>query len=258
MLNEDQLSKIKVLRSGLRLQEPELEVDPAYKFSNEDLWDILIMVTPVYAPGKSPDDIPLSGFYYPFLLAKKEVYYRLATSTAPLYPLQAEGAKLEKNVRFDHYLKLVKQVEEEYKNAMQLLIDQDKMKDPTLGTVQSYEFTALTRYYSRRNYNLATAPDIKLTIKQVLSTSVELDWTKYAGKGLFHSYQIYVSEEELLDEYAEEQILAKEATYRTTDIHRLKTRISDLTPDTLYHVLAITEERNGLKGFYADMFKTAP
>ena len=162
---QEQLNKINYLRASVRLQQPNIEIDPAYKFSDEDLWAILTIVTPAHNSNYTIDTLPDSEFHFVVLLAKKEIYYRLATSTAPFYPLSAEGASLQKNVRFDHYMALVQQVEKDYENAVKLA------KENEFGEVQSYEQLAQGWYFTNRNYNLAKKPTVELTVSNITSTS---------------------------------------------------------------------------------------
>ena len=251
---QEQLNKINYLRTSVRLQQPDIEIDPAYKFSDEDLWAILTIVTPSHNSNYTINTLPDSEFHFVVLLAKKEIYYRLATSTAPFYPLSAEGASLQKNYRFNHYMELVRQVEKDYQNSIKLALENQ------FGEAQSYEQLAQGWYYTRRNYNLANKPIVELTVSNITSTSVNLDWTKFnVSSGLFDSYAIYADTKPIVDEYAEIPLRQDvSAKFYTSDIHRTKYRLDGLKPDTDYYVCIISRDRNGLYGYSEKLIHTLP
>lgn len=58
----------------------------------------------------------LEGEDIPLLIcsARREMYWKLATNSAPFYPINMEGLSLSKNVRFDHYMSLIIQMDKEY------------------------------------------------------------------------------------------------------------------------------------------------
>lgn len=251
---QEQLNKINYLRASVRLQQPDIEIDPAYKFSDEDLWAILTVVTPSHNSNYTIDTLPDSDFHFVVLLAKKEIYYRLATSTAPFYPLSAEGASLQKNFRFNHYMELVQQVEKDYQNSIKLALENQ------FGEVQTYEQLAQGWHFTHRNYNLAKRQTVELTVSNITSTSVNLDWTKFdVAIGLFDSYTIYVDTKPIVDEYAEIPLRQDvSAKFYTTDIHRTKYRLEGLKPDTDYYVCIISRDRNGLYGYSEKLIHTLP
>jgi hypothetical protein len=256
-ITQEQLEKVNYLRASVRLQSPDTETDPVYKFSDDELFSIFSVVTPTHNPNYTFDSLPENEFNFVVLLAKKELYYRLATSTAPFYPLSAEGASLQKNVRFDHYMSLLKQVTDEYAKMVQL------WKDSEFGTIQTYDTVSQARYFSRRAFNLATKPTVELSISGITATSVNLDWTKYSvPNGLFAHYTISVEKTPLIDEYAEYRRRTNASPYIFfSDIHRLKYRVGDifkLEPDTDYFISVVTEDRNGLYGYSEKQIRTLP
>lgn len=254
-----QLKKINYLRSSLRLQDPAVETDPAYQFTDDDLYGILEVVTPAYNASQTIDTLPSAEFYFVVLLAKKEVYYRLATSTAPFYPLSAEGAKLEKNVRFDHYLALIKAIMEEYE-ALTGTDSSDGGNDLLVdGVVQTYNQTLYGKPYLKRYAELSENPIIELELSGITETSVNLDWTKYfSNHGAdFHRYAIFYGTSPVYDEYAVNPIDPKlSPNYVVEDVRRTKLRIDGLTPDTEYFFLVKVESRLGISGFSQQSAKT--
>jgi hypothetical protein len=249
-LTELEKSRVDYLRNSVRLQAPESETDPAYVFSDDDLFAILETVIPSHNPKYTTESLPSTEFHFAILLAKKEIYYRLATSTAPFYPLQAEGASLQKNVRFDHYLALVKQVEDDYRNSVAIA------KENQFGEVQTFEALAQGKHFSLRNYNLSSNPTVKANVDMITSTTVNVDWTKFDG-ALFLDYRIFVEPAPIIDEYAEHPLSNSiEAKFRATDIHRTKYRITGLKPNSNYYVCVVSRDRNGLYGYHEQMVRT--
>jgi hypothetical protein len=251
---QDQQDKIQYLRDSVRLQDPTVETDPAYIFTDEQLWSILSTVTPTHNMTHTIDSLPTSEFNFVVTLAKKELYFRLATSTAPFYPLSAEGASLQKNIRFDHYMSLVKQVSDDYTKSIQM------WKDSQFGEIQTYDSITQGRYFTRRAYNLANTPSVQLTLSGITATSINLDWTKYeVQNGLFAHYTIFVEKSPLIDEYAEQRRRTNASPLIFfQDIHRLKYRVEGLTPDTDYFISVISEDRNGLYGYEEKAVRTLP
>jgi hypothetical protein len=253
-LTQEQLTRVKYLRDSLRLQDPNIETDPAYIFSDEQLWEVFSVVTPTHNPQYTIEDLPNSQFHFVVLLAKQEIYYRLSTSTAPLYPLSAEGASLQRNIRFDHYIDLVRQTSSDYAQAVQMA------KDNAFGEAQTFDITTQSGHFSRRNYNLANKPTVKLTVSGITSTTINLDWTKYSVQnGLFAHYTIFVEKEPLIDEYAEFRRRTNASPLIFfSDIHRLKYRVDKLKPYTEYYVSVLSEDRNGLYGYDEQLIRTLP
>jgi hypothetical protein len=250
-LTTEQLRKVNLFRASVRLQDPAVETDPVYAFEDDELWDIMTLTAPTHNVLYTIDSVPDNELYFAIQLAKKEVYYRLATSTAPFYPLEAEGASLQKNVRFDHYMALIKQTSEDYAAAWEKFQQGD-------GIVRTYEVQALSHYYTLRNYNVANKPTVELTVSGITEEQILLDWTKYAVPGgLFQCYKVFIDTESQVDEYAEFPVNPnKSAVFHTVDIHRLKWRIRGLTPDTEYYVLVVSYDRNGLYGYSEQLIRT--
>lgn len=259
-------TRIDYLRGSVRLQDPSIETDTAYKFTDDELYAILSVVAPTHNPDYTIETTPDREFHLVNLLAKREIYYRLSTSTAPFYPLSAEGAKLEKNIRFDHYFDLVKQTEKDYTNALQNMRNSaelgEYLEDVKFykGGVRTFESYVQGKHFSRRNYNQASTPTVELTLSAITQNSVCLDWTKFsASAGLFESYTVYVGEKPHIDEYADIRLRSDAVShYYTSDIHRLKYRIENLKPDTDYYVCIVSRDRNGLYGYAEQTLRTLP
>lgn len=249
---ESQQNFIDMIRESVKLQDPDTVADPAYQFTDDELWRILCLKTPVYNPDYTPDTIPDEEKDAVVILSRIELYWRLASATAPLYPLEAEDAKLQKNVRFDHYLALIKEASRQYT----LLMNSGGVLGG--GIINTKTIYTPRYHYSSELYNLATKPAVKLTVSGITHDSANLDWTKFNVKsGIFSCYEIYCETEDIIDEYAEYPIKSNiNPKYMFTDIHRLKCRLINLQPNTTYHVLIRSIDGNGLWGFDRSTFET--
>lgn len=233
---------VNMLRSSLRFQDPLIETDPVYTYTDYDLWEILLLVTPIYNKKYSAHSIPDEEKHLVLLLARKEVYWRLATSTAPYYPLEAEGAKLRKDVRFDHYVKLIQLTQEEFDRQLALF------NSP--GVVDSYSASITSPNYYQRNYNLSDLPEISLFIRDITPTSISFEWTKFsAKKGAFGCYKVYIDTSPVIDEYAENDIIPSTAKFVTYDVNKLKYRINNLKSKTTYYIAVLAINVNGTYGY---------
>lgn len=235
---------IKFLRTNLKIQELT-NADPAFlALSNEDIE--LVLNIACSKEGVVFSSIIADSILYPVILnAKRELYYQLATNTAPLYPLKAEAGEIKKDVRFTHYMELIKSVQKEYKDY----IEQNYV-------AESYSVLLEGRYFTNRNYNLSTPPTITLLADNVYATAVELSW--YAPHiSKFDSYVLYISDSPIIDSYGD-KLVKDTATlaFSTYDFHHISHRISDLTSDTKYYIAIVVQERNGLKGFSEIDFTT--
>ncbi len=113
---------IQYLRSSMMISDPNIGEDSAYlSLTDEELLLYLNVTLGRYYPQvRSADSIPNNLIYPVTLLTKKDLFYTLATSTAPLFDLGADNNNyLKRSQRFDHYLKLIAQVEEEYQNYLE-------------------------------------------------------------------------------------------------------------------------------------------
>lgn len=232
---------IKLLRDSIEGQDKNILNDPAYVFSDEDLESILKLVTPFHNPLYTIETIPDDEVYFVVLLAKKEVYYRLASSSAPFYPLEADGGGLKKNVRFDHYLELIKLVNDEYN----LLYSEFKANKP----IQVGDIYLNKKRYLSKLYNNVDAPTIYLTLDYKGDTFINVSWSKSSSQ-YFAYYDLYISETPIIDEYSD-NIISEDAQLvkRFYDIHRTKYRISNLTQGKSYYVAIVVVDTFNLMGF---------
>ena len=258
---ESQLKRIHYFRKSVRLDEPRTETDSAFKFTDEDLWSILEYSAPIHR-GLTIDQTEDNEFYMVLLLAKREVYYRLATSSAPFFRIEADNSRIEKNMRFDHYMKLVESVVEEYEKLYEQKYGKDGQFGDTPGTngvLTVYNAKLNRHHYLRRYHQLNELTPVNLRLSTVTRTSVNLDWDRYhSNHGAdFKSYEVYVSEDMIYDEYAFDNTPIKiEPLYVINDVRRTKVRIKDLTPDTAYYVLVKFNSLIGNDSFEQKLFTT--
>ena len=242
---------VRYLRSSLKLQDPEIVTDEAYRYTDEELEDVLRMLIPAQNPSYTEKTFPKNEEHFLILLAKKEIYYRLATATAPLYPLSAEGAELRKDVRFDHYMSLIRSVESEYSLSWSMY---ESTKE-----IQVSDVFLERNHFTLRNYENAHKPIVELSVDNVTQTSIDISWNKFtAQRGKFAEYKVYIGTSPIYDEY--EDIIDPEAKLLVTitDIHKTKYRIKGLDLDTKYYVGVVSVDVNKLKGVYFEEVTTLP
>lgn len=237
MLDKDFL--VPYLRKSLVLQSPEIETDPAYVFTDEDLYDILLISMYEHNPTYDETSFPRNEYPFLILLSKKEVYYRLATASAPFYPLQAEGASLRKDYRFEHYMSLVRMTNNEYLSKYEKFTRESPIIVGNLYTS--------SRHFDNHVYNTMNTPEVNLTADRVGDTFVEISWDKFSViGGMFSEYQVYCSTEPIYDKYTDTLSISPLNTI--FDIRRTYCRLTDLQPDTTYHIAVVSKDMNGVKG----------
>lgn len=240
---------IAYLRMSLNLDGANVNSDPAYNLSDDDLWMILCMATTNHNPLYTIDSLPQNELHFAILLARREVYYRLASTSAPFYPLEAEGASLRKDYRFDHYYKLIQLVTSQYESAW---ADFDSKVNSVINT---YEVLLASKHLSARNYRLATAPKVEVEVAKIEQDWVGIKWTKPTS-GVFRKYEVYIGTTDLIDEFTDEISSEAKKLVCERDIHNTKLKIVNLEPDTEYHVLVMCYDINGLFGATEVTFTT--
>lgn len=244
---------IKLLRDSIFIQDPEVSVvdEDLLSMRDEDFIPILQMTLGKVDPHATLDDFPQDRVYPLILLSKIELYHRLAVKTAPKYSLtSATGVQLKRAEVFDHYYKLIEQCQSEWKHFMSTggltLTSADVVTEVTLDS----------RYFSQRNYNLASLPKVTLKVDEVYSDNVELSW-KYTVNKLA-KFEIFLSKKPIYDKYSQDQKVKPDAQKVAVikDTHTNLCRIENLESDTKYYLLIVVEERNGLKGYSQVEFTT--
>ena len=234
-----------------------VERDPQYiGLTDTYLTNVLNVCLSKVNPNKKLATLNTSELYPVVLLAKKEIFFMLATKNAPLNDISIAGnagaSSLDRSQRFANYMQLIRYVEEEYNNYIET-----SMTTGVGGNgVQSGDVLLDSRYFSPRNYNLSSAPSLEVGVEYTTSTSADISWES-VSVARFKCFKVYISTDKILDHFADKVIsgtanLVKEIK----DIHVTKCRVLSLIPDTTYHVAIVIEEQNGLKGYTEVEFTT--
>lgn len=244
---------VQYLRMNVSIQDPTGTVqDSAYlSMTNEDIVLYMnIVLTRNYPEIPSLDYLPAECIYPVILLSKKELYFALATKEAPLFDIGADNNNyLKRSQRFDHYMKLIAQVDEEYK---------DYLENGGAGanTLTSFDVLLSDRYATKRNYEKGAIPALSLYVGVVTETSVEISWRVKLSR--FKEYKVYLSKSPIVDLFNVSQPLSADAKEVVTigNVHQTSCRIEGLIPDTEYYVAVSATEMSSLTGYKQESFKT--
>lgn len=256
---------VKYLRDSVLVQAPSTADDPVWlSMSDEDL----AIVLEVAKHRDFPNEIMASlsnGVVYPLMLvAKKELYYRLAVKSAPLYDLKGDDAgELKRDQRFKHFMALIQQTEKELENYMENgyfgddgIGDLDEDGKSTRNSVYVREALVSSRYYTRRNYGLLQAPSVGVYVDSLDQTRVQFHWN-VSGIYTFLKYNVYISlKDTIYDEYNHRIDPEAQLLFTTTDQRKRSCEKTELSPNTRYHILVEVCESNGIKGYGGLVFET--
>lgn len=243
---------IKLLRQSIFIQDPDISVvdEDLLQMADEDFIPLLTMCLGRVDSSATLDNMKSDRIYPLILLTKIELYHRLAVKSASTYSLtSATGVQLSRGEIFEHYYQLIQQTKDEYSAFMStggLTLSSEDVVVPILLD---------SRYFSERNYKLATRPSIKLNLDNFYSTSCEISWGGFSVTK-FARFNVYVGKRPIFDKYTDSIDKEAKKIIEIKDIHKTLLRIADLTPDTKYYVLIELEDRNGLKGYSQIEFTT--
>lgn len=235
---------IRYLRNSVYISMEGVEDTEYLSMSDEDLEDYLIVALSRDFPQYSSlDNLPNSCLYPLILLTKKDLYHTLAVKESPSIDMGADNNNyLKESQRFDHYMKLISQVDKEY---------QDYLDDGGAGnnTVNSYSAVLPNRYNTRWNYENGNVPAPFIFKDWVTDTAVACHWE--ASFSRFKEYELFVSKESLLGKLRQNLPVedSVEASVKIRDIHRTYSELKGLTPDTDYYITVKAVELSGTKGF---------
>lgn len=233
------------------IQSPLLSLDPVYKdlIENGGVEDIIYNIC--LENKVTPSAISVSAIERKLIVleTKKEIYFRLATTTAPEFDVEERYTKILKSQRFEHYIKLW--------DAIRLQMNESEdLNSFTMGTVSAGEL--VNRDYDgrfQRNYNLAQESIIELKADVIAKDHVDLSWSAFDyTKGSFASRHIYIGTATIYDPYSCENLTYPHIlphssdiiqanvlnAYNIYDVKRTKFRVSLLTPATLYYIVLRT------------------
>ena len=242
------------LRMNVSIQDPTGSAqDSEYlNMTDEDIVLYMsIVLTRDYPDVPSLDYLPTEYVYPVILLSKKELYFALATREAPLFDIGADNNNyLKRSQRFDHYMKLIAQVDEEYK---------EYLENGGAGgnTLTSFDVLLSDRYATKRNYEKGVIPALILYLGSVTETSVELSWT-VKNLSRFQDYKVYISESPIVDLFTVSNKIAEGAkeVVIIRNVHQTQCRIEGLNPDTAYYVAVSVTEKSQLTGYAQVSFST--
>lgn len=216
---------------------PLLEQDPVYQ-DLKDLGIELIIRQIIRQRGYTIDTLPPREEEIVILLAKKEVYMRLATNVAPEWDIETQYTKLLKATRFDHYIKLVATVQDD------IIILQ---KNGLFNFVEANEMYISARNGYARNYQLAPAQYPVLKVSNITSTTADMIWNQFdATISRFSAYELFIGKDNLYDPF-EDQVIQKASivnSYYVVDGRKVNLRVKNLKPSTHYHALLVFRATN--------------
>ena len=248
---------IKLLRSSVNIQYTEDGVsDSAYlSMTDEDIKMFIKLGCSRAFPNISDLEELEEGSEYPIvILAKIELYLKLAVIKSDLIDLGADGAYLKQSQRFDHYMTLVEEARQEYNSWVE---------NESIGnnTVSSYNVLLSKRHYTNRNYELTPTPKVLLKIENITNNSVELHW-KVSNTSHFGRYKVYISESPIIDickdgaKLEDKVVDGAKLVKITSNIRDSHIRLDNLLPNTNYYVAVASVERNLVFGFSEKSFTT--
>lgn len=249
---------LRVLRNSVNVTDPDSgeTIDDSYlSMTDDDLILFIKMgVSRAYPDAESLDSLPDGSEYPVILLAKIELYTKLAVARAEKVNMSADGASLSLSDRFNHYMSLVEQAKDEYESWL---------NNEGQGTVTSYNLILSKEHYSNRNYENQVTPKVSLVIDSVSTDSVEYHWS-VSNTSHFGVFKSYISTEKVFDifksgaMYSDKISEGATLVVSTSNIRNTSHRVEGLSPDTLYHLAVVAVERNQVFGYKEIEFTTLP
>ena len=231
------------------ISTPLLEQDPVYQALR--IGGIRSIVEQVIRQrGCTVNNIPLAEEEAIILLAKKEIYMRLATNMAPEWDIETQYTKLLKATRFEHYIKLVTVIQDE------ITILQ---RNGHFNTVGANEIYISARNGYARNYQLAPAQYPVLTVANITSTSADFSWNQFdVTISRFSAYELFIGRGIMYDEFEDPKLIKSNIikNFFMLDGRRTALRVKELTPATNYHALLLFRSTNQRVDYHQIQFTT--
>lgn len=247
LLSVDEM--VKLLRNSVNVQDPDNsdEIDSSYlSLTDEDIkLFIKLGMSRVNSDVEDIDEISSDMSYPVVLLAKVELYGKLAIMRAEKVDLGADGAYIKNSQRFDHYMELAKGVKEEY---------QSWLNNEGKGSIQTYDILLSDRHYTHRNYEKQVTPKVSLIIDEVTSSTIDFHWTM-KNSSHFGRFKVYVNTEPVFDNYVDgssykDKLSTNAILVKSTgDIRDTYHRLTNLKQGTKYYILVLSIERNQVFGY---------
>lgn len=273
LLTIDEL--VKILRSSVNVQVPLEETvideetnqettvtkegtDPAYLTMTDD--DIILFiklgVTRAYPNISDLADLP-SGSEYPItLLAKVELYLKLATLKADKVDMGVDNnTYMKQEQRFIHYMALVEEARLEYDSWLY-----NEGVNGGQG-VCSYDVLLSKRHYTQRNFEKQVTPKVTLKITNVTSDSANFHW-EVSNTSHFGRFKVYIGKKPIVDMYKDGATYDKKIDgeakliVSTSNIRNTFHKVTNLEQGVTYYVAVISIERNQVFGYSEMSFET--
>jgi hypothetical protein len=244
---------ISFMRTAMNIQDPEgTSSDTAYiSMTDEEIESYLTVALSRDFPNvPSLDVLPNDALYPLTLLARKDLYFTLATIDAPLFDIGADNNNyLKRSQRFSHYMELIQQLDQEY---------QDYLDDGGAGgnTLTSYNAVLSRRHFTEYAYNNMEPPAPSLKVDSVGIDYADISWLPLVEN--FYMYRVYISDSTIVDPYVIGNHIMGGAKLVASikDPHQSLCRVEGLLPNTTYHVAVSSIARNTLTGYSESTFTT--
>ena len=247
---------VKLLRSSVNVQSEESEViDPAYLTMTDNDIELFIKlgVSRAYPNVTDLDDLP-NGSQYPIvLLAKIELYTKLAVLKADKVDMGADNNNyLKQSQRFKHYMTLVDEARADYESWLD---------NEGQGEVTSYDVLLSNRHYTQRNFEKQATPKVYIKIDQVTSDSVNFHW-RVINTSHFGRFKVYISQKPIVDMFKDGATYDKKIDgeakliVSTQNIRNTYHSVGNLESNTTYYLAVISIERNQVFGYSETSFNT--
>lgn len=245
---------INVLRSSVNVQSTEGEIDPAYLSMTDDDIKLFIKVgvSRAYPDVSDLEELPEGSEYPIVLLAKIELYLKLAVLKADKVDMGADSAYLKQDQRFKHYMALVEEARKEY---------DDWLENEGQGKITSYDVLLSSRHYSHRNYEKQVTPRVSIKIDQLTNDSVTFHFS-VSNTSHFGRFKVYLSKSHIVDLHKSNGVYSQsilgEPTLlvSTSNIRNTQHEVANLEPDTAYYLAVFSIERNQVFGYKEITFTT--
>lgn len=253
---------VALIRSSVNVQVPSDDgsstiYDQYYlKMTDDDIkLFIKLGVTRAYPDVEDLSELPDGSEFALVLLAKIELYMKLAVIVAPKVDLGADNNNyIKQDQRFNHYMKLVEDAKAQY---------DDWLENESTGanTVSSYDVLLSNRHYTRRNYEKQVTPKVKVYVDEVTSDSVKFHW-KMTNTSHFGRFKVYFSTSLIMNVFADGadymSKIAQDAQLvkSTGNIRDTYHTVTGLEPENTYYIAVISLERNQVFGYAETTFTT--
>ena len=191
---------IQVLRDSVNVQvvdeNGDTVTDPYYvSMTDEDILRFIKLgVNRIYPDVTDLEDLPTNCSEYAIvLLAKIELYLKLAVLRVDKTDLGADGAYIKNSQRFEHYMKLVEEARAEYDSWL---------NNEGEGTVSTFELLNSKYSHTKRNYENQLTPVVSIKISDITSDSFHFIWSA-SNLSHFGKYAVYLSKERIFNKYAD-------------------------------------------------------